>query len=361
MKFRLLFVTVCVSFLLWALASAVLAQDEPPSPYAGLKNPFAWSDSSAQETGKGLYQQSCLGCHGVNGGSLAQFDFGAADYPRSLEERPDYYFWILSEGRLDKGMPPYRSSLSEEQRWQLLTYLWSLAKAAPQATPSPATPPADVEIGGLLLSVPQQAQTGQSLTLTAVLSNSDGKPISNAPVKFHIEVDFFVSGLMEIGEAITSDQGIAVFKYTPRQAGDTQVVARYKTIEAAATLTVAETGQPLYQAEAGIRLPAPGEEVFIGPKSALEVGEKGKAPTSAFRLPGGILSWLLLLVGAVMLTWFTYGRAMYYVLRIPIVSEIRDTDTRLVPLVGLAIAAVLGIVLALMFLTGSYSHFHLLP
>ncbi len=360
-RFRLLSAAVSVTILLWILGTAVQAQDEPPPPYAGLKNPFPWDNTSTQEAGKELYRQSCLGCHGVDGSNLATADFSAADYPQSLQERPDFSFWIFSEGRLDKGMPPYKSSLSEEQRWQVLTYLSSLGVAAPsEVTPPPTKPPSEGEKATLQLTAPQQAQAGQPLTLSALLQDSQGEPIGSATVKFFIRVDFFASGLMEIGEAATDARGVASFESTLRQAGDIQVVARYETIETAATLTVAETGERFYQTESGLHLPAPGEEVLIGPKSALEPGEMDKAPTSAFRLPGGILSWLLLLVGAVALTWVTYFRVMYHVFRIPIVSEIVDTDTRLVPLLGLAIVTVLGILLVLMFLTGPHSYFHLL-
>ncbi len=70
MKFRLLLSVVFVTFLLWVLTTAVLAQEELPPPYAGLKNPFPWNDAAVQEAGKGLYQQSCLGCHGANGGKI---------------------------------------------------------------------------------------------------------------------------------------------------------------------------------------------------------------------------------------------------------------------------------------------------
>lgn len=141
---------------------------------------------------------------------------------------------------------------------------------------------------------------------------------------------------MEIGEAPTNDRGVAVFEYTPRQAGDIRVVAHYETIETAATLTLAGTDVPFYQPEVGIQLPAPGEEVLVGPKSAVEL-EEGRAPMTAFRLPGGILSWLLLLVVAVMLIWATCFRVFYQVFRLPIVKEISDTDTRRIPLAGLAI------------------------
>lgn len=362
MKLKWLLITIPVTLFLWVLATAAMAQegspDEVPVPYAGMENPFSWSDASAQEAGKGIYQLSCLGCHGASGDSIARADFSAADFPQNLEESPDRYFWILSEGRLDKGMPPYKSSLSEEQRWQVLTYLWSLGETAP---PPPVTPPLKEEAGTLLVTAPEQAQSGQPLTLTAALQDKQGKPIGSATVKFFIKTDFFISDLVEIGEALTNDLGVAVFKYTPRQTGDTQVVARYETIETTITVSLTEADEPLYQTEAGIRLPAPGEDVLIGPESARGLGEMGEAPTSALRLPGSILSWLLFIVVAVILIWVTYFRVLYQVFRIPIVQEIEDTNTRLVPLVGLAIVVILGILLVLLLLTGPYSHFHLLP
>ena len=364
MKFRLLLIVVPVTLFLLVLATAVMAQ-EVPAPYAGLKNPFSWSDTSAREVGKGLYQQYCTGCHGVNGGNVAGADFSTADYPQSLKERADFNFWILSEGRLDKGMPPFKSSLSEEQQWQVLTYLWSLGAAAPaEVTPPSTQPPAEGEKSILLLTVPEQAQSGQPVTISATLQDEEGKPIGNVLVKFSIRVDFFASGLMEIGDAVTNGQGVAIFEYTPQQMGDIQIVARYEgdgtgPVETTAMLTLVEVDEPFYQPEIGIQLPVPGEDVFIGPESALELGEMGEAPTSALLLPGGILSWLLLFAAIIMLIWFTYFRVMYQVFRIPVVSVIRDTDTRLVPLVALAIVVALGIFLVLMIITGPYSHFHL--
>ncbi|MDP2729469.1 MAG: c-type cytochrome [Dehalococcoidales bacterium] len=128
MKFKLLlFVAFAVS-VLWILTTAVLAQEELPPSYAGLKNPFPWTDGTAQEAGKELYQVTCLPCHGASGGNIAGANFASANYTGRLEESPDRSFWLLSEGSQDKGMPAYKFSLSEEQRWQVLTYLWSLSK-----------------------------------------------------------------------------------------------------------------------------------------------------------------------------------------------------------------------------------------
>ncbi|MBI4283665.1 MAG: c-type cytochrome [Chloroflexi bacterium] len=361
MKFRLLFSFVFVVLLLSLLATAVAAQGEPPAPYAGLKNPFAWDDTSAQKAGQGLYQRSCSGCHGPGGNNIASADFSKAAYSQNLEGKPDYYFWLLSEGRLNLGMPPFKSSLTEEQRWQVLTYIWSLGmKTAAGVTPSPSQPPAAGVGGSLLLTVPEQARSGQPVTISASLKDKEGKPVGGATIKFYIMVDFFASGPMEIGEAVTNDQGVAVLEYAPRETGDVAVVARNEGIEATSTLNLSEAARPFYQAEAGLRLPAPGIGLFIGPQAALQVGEMGKAPTSALYLPGGMPSWLLFLVVTIGLIWFTYFRVIYQIFRIPIANEIRDIDTRLVPLIGMTIVVLVGSLLVTMLLTGPYSHFHLI-
>jgi len=361
-KSKLLIITVSAILLVWASSVAVLAQEESseaPPPYKALKNPFPWDNTSAQELGKKIYQKSCLGCHGAKGDSLPKFDFSAVDYPQRLEEEPDYYYWILSEGRTNGGMPPYKSSLSEEQRWQVLTYIWSLGKASPPPEAKPPTAKPAVEGISLVLSLPRQANSGQPLTLVAALQSKEGKPVENVTVKFLIKMNFFATGLMEIGEAITNNKGVAALAYIPREEGEIEVFARYETIEASTKILLAPTNEPFYKTEVGIRLPALGPEVFLGPKLAYELGEMGEAPTSALKLPSGISSWLLIVVLAVMLVWATYFVVMYQVFRIPVAQEVGETNIRLVPLAGLLIIIALGILLVLMIITGPYTHFHL--
>ncbi len=345
--------------IMWALASAVFAQGEPPAPYVGLKNPFPWDDTSAQEAGKKLYQESCGGCHGAKGSNLPDADFSRADFAQTLEKSADFYFWILSEGRLSRGMPPFKSSLSEEQRWQALTYLWSLGKTA--TPPGESPPPSQPEkTGSLVLTAPPPAQTGQPVILVTTLKDGQGKPIEDATVKFFVRVDFFTSGLMAIGEALTNSQGVATLKYSSRQAGDIAVVAHYETIEATTTLSLAESNGPFYQPEAGIKLPGMGNDVYVGPHPTYDPGQPVDAPTGAFRLPGGILSWLLLIVATVILIWTTYFRVVYQIFRIPSDKDITDIDTRLIPRVILGVIVVLGLLLVLVLLHGPYSHLHLL-
>ena len=374
LKVKLLLMALPAALFLWVMAAAVIAQEEVPAPYAGLENPFAWDDASVRDSGQQIYQSSCLGCHGTDGSNIAEYDFSTADFTQGLEARADYYFWVVSEGRLQIGMPAYQSSFSEEKRWQVLTYLHSLALPE-EAAPEPAettSPPKEAPAGEvkettgvkqntLLMIAPEQITSGQSLFITAYLRDGEGNPIGNATVKFFIRVDFFTTGLIEIGQAETDERGAAVLQYTPRPTGDLELVSHFEEVEASVPLTVTVGDEPAYQAEAGITLPTSGQSIFIGPESAHALGEGGIAPTSAFRLPGGTLSWLLLIVLTVMLIWFTYFRVLHQLFRIPIVSEIKDTDTRLLPRTGMVIVVIIGIVLVLMLLTGPYSHFQLLP
>jgi len=180
------------------------------------------------------------------------------------------------------------------------------------------------------------------------------------PVQFFTRENFVIAGLMAIGEATTDAQGIAEFQYIPRRAELTELVARYGATEASATTIVTETDEPFYRVEAGIRLPSAGPEVFIGPPSATQPTE-GQAPTSALRLPGGLLSWLLLFVAGLVLIWGTYFVVMRQVLQIPLDRGVREPGLRLGPRMALVIITLMGILMVLMIITGPYSQFHLSP
>jgi mono/diheme cytochrome c family protein len=354
---RLLIGTFIATVLLAVFAGTIAAQQTPPPPYAGVTNPFAWDDPSAVAAGKSVYQQSCLGCHGPAGQGVPTAKFGDRVFADGLEAKPDVDFWILSEGRLAQGMPPFKATLSEQQRWQVLTYVRSLGAGA--AT-SPGAIPAPADAGNLALVVPESAQPGEEITLTATLLDSGGRPVQAEEVQFFLAVDFFTSGQMEIGAAPTDKDGVATLKYVPRFSGPTQVLARHGSAEATGSIALGETDQRFYQPQAGIKLPALGPSIFFGPASAVHLGAMGQAPTSAFYLPGGITSWLLLVVAAVVMVWFSYFRVVRQISHIPIRSEIRDVDTRLIPRLAMAYVITLGLFLALKVLIGPYTHFHLL-
>ena len=364
------------------LPGTVLAQQEVPAPYTGLKNPFPWSDAAAKTVGKSLYGKNCISCHGSNGNEVIEVDFSATDFPKKLEDKPDFYFWTVSEGRLAKEMIAFKTTLSETQRWQVLTYIWSLGAPPPVVEPPPGTPvppgppatPGIPDTPGtpatpvlspvakpptLLLTVPEQALVGQPLHITALLQQ-DGKPVAEVPVTFSLNVTFLIGrGLAEIGEATTDDKGEAAITYTPKLAGYIPVVARYQTDNGklvVATSVVAFSGsKQFYETEVGLPYKGFPPDLVLFPKSSWEHREMGTAPVTVLRIPGGLpFIPFMSYVAVVILVWGIYLRVMYLMLRIPITGKIKGPDTRLVPTVGIIIIALLGALMVFVLITGPY-------
>lgn len=355
MKLRLILAAAIAASLMMLLAVSVLAQDnQVPPPYAGQKNPFPWDDTTAQKAGKDIYQRSCLGCHGSTGAQVASADFSSAAKHQQLEGEPDFFLWRLAEGLLSKGMPPFKSSLSTEKQWQVLTYLWSLGKAAP-APSGTGTPVETAPAGTLQLSAPAQAESGQPLILKATLAATSGAPVEGAIVKFYVQEDFFASAPMEIGEAATGSDGIATLDYIPRQIGDTVFKATSGTSESQATVKLPDTDKVFYETEVGIKVPTLGKSRFIGPER-LKPGLEGVAPPKVFRLPSGTLFWLAPLLWVAMGIWIVYFYNMFQIYRIPVVRFGSSAITRRIPLIGLVVIALLGVILLYMLVTSPISY-----
>ncbi len=90
-------------------------------------NPLA-SDPDAVAGGKKLYGQQCTRCHGPDGQ-------GIGGKPSLKSERvqnatPGELEWLLRNGSLKNGMPSW-SSLPEQQRWQIVSYVRSLGVSSP--------------------------------------------------------------------------------------------------------------------------------------------------------------------------------------------------------------------------------------
>ncbi len=351
--FRILALGLLIGVITLLLVSSVTtADEETPPPYQGMSNPYPWVDEQAQAAGKSIYTQKCSGCHGITGGSLAGSDFSAEQYSVNLEENPDYYYWILSEGALERGMPGYGGSLSEDERWQVLTYTWSLKTASPPVAEGLPV----VENGLIRLHLPDDGTAGIPVTIGAGLYQNQGEPVPNAPVEFFIQADFFASGLMKIGEALTQDNGQAEFSYVPRLSGETTLVARYGNIEARKTITFAPAEEIFYRPEVGIHIPALGEEVLIGPPERLNLGVGGEAPPPVLRLPTGHLAWLAPLLFAAMCIWIVYSFVVYQLVRIPEWTDTEEIDTRKFPRWLLVMVSILGFLLMVMLVLGPESN-----
>lgn len=355
--FRILALGMLAGIITLLLGSSItIADEETPPPYRGMSNPYPWDDEKALSTGKSIYSQKCSGCHGIIGDSLTGSDFSTEEYAADLAENPDYYYWILSEGALARGMPGYVASLSEEERWQVLTYTGSLKSAPPLVTEGLPV----IENGLLRLYLSEGATAGTPVTISANLYRNYGEPVPNAPVEFFIQADFFASGLMKIGEIMTQDNGQAEFSYVPKMSGETTVVARYGNIEARKTINIASATEIFYRPEVGIHIPAFGEEVLIGPPERLNLGTGGEAPPPVLRLPTGHLAWLAPLLFAAISLWIVYSFVVYQLVRIPEWTDTEEIDTRKFPRWLLLIVSILGFLLMVMLVLGPESNLHLL-
>jgi glucose/arabinose dehydrogenase len=131
-------------------AQALRFHDAPVS--AGqATNPFA-NDKGAVEAGARLYATNCAGCHGQSGmgtGNIPALAMG----PTQLANEGEL-FWFITNGDLSNGMPSWKQ-LSDQERWQLVTFMksgsWSTfpsvtgvatTQPAPQTVSAPPpTPP----------------------------------------------------------------------------------------------------------------------------------------------------------------------------------------------------------------------------
>ena len=94
----------------------------------------------ARAQGRALYQEHCALCHGdhADGHGLRQqgFEKQPADFTdRTWRDRvsPQQAFEVIKHGKPDTAMPPWHV-LSDEQIWQLVAYLRSVATSPDRTT-----------------------------------------------------------------------------------------------------------------------------------------------------------------------------------------------------------------------------------
>ncbi|HAP31406.1 MAG TPA: cytochrome c class I [Flavobacteriales bacterium] len=119
-----------LSFVLFGLSSFAQDSWRAPESAKGINNPYTGNKIAAQK-GQALYSKLCWTCHGKNGkgdGPAAANlkpkpnDFSSAELQKQTDGE---LFWKLSNG---KGMMvPYKHSLNEEKRWQLINYIRTLS------------------------------------------------------------------------------------------------------------------------------------------------------------------------------------------------------------------------------------------
>jgi mono/diheme cytochrome c family protein len=115
-------------------APAATTRVAPPADFASKTNPVA-GNADAAAKGKTQYTALCQSCHGEKG--LGDGPAGSALTPKPVnlkltaaEASDAYIFWRISEGGamdpFKSSMPAHKSTLKEDQIWQLVTYVKSL-------------------------------------------------------------------------------------------------------------------------------------------------------------------------------------------------------------------------------------------
>ncbi len=99
-----------------------------PSEYTGRTNPFG-ADAAAE--GAKVFQSNCEMCHGPQGhgdgpagGSLDPKPKNLAVLQKSAGD--DYLFWRISEGKPGTSMVAWKGILTEEQIWQVVSFIHTL-------------------------------------------------------------------------------------------------------------------------------------------------------------------------------------------------------------------------------------------
>ena len=108
---------------------------DAPASSVRLKNPYA-GQRTAVVAGSKLYAVNCSSCHGTHAagtGSVPALSRGPAQTASEGE-----VFWFITTGSISDGMPSW-ARLSEQNRWQIVSYIKSLKNPqdphqAPQKT-----------------------------------------------------------------------------------------------------------------------------------------------------------------------------------------------------------------------------------
>ena len=133
--------TTAVAVFLFVSLATMAAIDkkfhDAPDSAKAQKNPFEGQQDAA-DAGKTLYARNCLACHGKLGKGTGNVPSLVGGKLNGVAEGE--VFWFITKGDTDNGMPSW-AFLPEQKRWQIVSYVESLAagKATGAASAAPVS------------------------------------------------------------------------------------------------------------------------------------------------------------------------------------------------------------------------------
>jgi len=99
-----------------------------PTEYAGLTNPLG---VEAATQGTEVFKTNCEMCHGPQGHGDGPAGQALDPRPRNLAElktkaSDDFLFWRIREGRPGTSMVAWKGILTDEQIWQVISFIRTL-------------------------------------------------------------------------------------------------------------------------------------------------------------------------------------------------------------------------------------------
>jgi hypothetical protein len=182
----------------------------------------------------------------------------------------------------------------------------------------------------------EQTITGETLTIVAQVRETEyNEPVADAHVEFFVKTDFFINGLVEIGEAVTDKEGLAKLDYIPNQPGELEIVASYKAssnlqpVVAESMVIVSGKTKSFYQTVIGIQF------------------------------PNSFILWMVAITIIIIGVWGTFLFIIYKVLVVHISGR---TGAKGISIIFMVVVSILFIVILLVLLTPEAQYnFGLLP
>ncbi len=202
--------------------------------------------------------------------------------------------------------------------------------------PRPALAQSAAEPTRISVGAPAQANTGERITVQAVLVDSHGNPISKATVYFTTHTAFLTkSGDVVLAQAVTNKDGQAVAEFADDFSGAITLRAEFRGDEqhapSNATAQVGALGQEQVYAEhigvdiPGFNVPPMAAPLGSAPMASLQSPGQGVA-LSLERLWPAMNGWPI--AAALIIVWSLYFRAVTLLFRIAKpVNEAEESTT----------------------------------